>query len=155
MEVPAYIAEQTLRMAENYCHFITYTQPDRLDWRPDLAGSARMRSILEQVAECVDVNYKIAALLRGEELPTTETATFAAGPAACDSIMASSQALAQAIGALSVEDLEKTFQHPRAAMLGKNVILMPMRNMGYHIGQLNQIQMLYGDAEFHVPANWR
>ena len=40
-------------------------------------------------------------------------------------------------------------------MLGKNVILMPMRNMGYHIGQLNLIQMLYGDAEFHVPANWR
>jgi len=63
--------------------------------------------------------------------------------------------LAGALRTLTDADLEKTFEHPRGTMLGKNLILMPMRNMGYHIGQLNFIQMLYGDTEFHVPKNWR
>ena len=40
-------------------------------------------------------------------------------------------------------------------MAGENVIVMCLRNMAYHAGQTNFIQILYGDTEFHVPPTWR
>ena len=63
--------------------------------------------------------------------------------------------LAAAIRGLTEEDLERTYPHPRGPRLGANLILICYRNMAYHAGQINYIQTLYGDQEFHVPANWR
>ena len=30
---------------------------------------------------------------------------------------------------------------------------MPYRNMAYHAGQVNYVQMLYGDTEFHIKRD--
>jgi hypothetical protein len=155
MEVTEYIAEQTERMAENYCHFIRSTHQDRLDWRPEIEESTHIRTIIEQVSECITVNRSIAALLRGETAGTVGTTNLSGGEAACEQLAQSAAELAAAIRGLSATDLDRTYEHPRGAVVGKNLIIMPMRNMGYHIGQLNLIQMLYGDAEFHVPPRWR
>lgn len=156
MNVPEYVAEQTERVAESLCQFLASTREDRRTWRPTLDGAAPTRSVLEQISECVQVNHLIAAVLRGEQpsLPQGDL-TFADADDARRKLTASAADLAAAIRTLTPEDMDRTFQHPRAAMLGKNIILAGLRNMAYHAGQTNLIQMLYGDSEFHVPSNWR
>ena len=62
------------------------------------------------------------------------------------------QVLADAIRALTNADLEREFTTRRGPMPGTNLIEGPMRNMHYHVGQVNLLQLLYGDGEFHVPA---
>jgi uncharacterized damage-inducible protein DinB len=70
-------------------------------------------------------------------------------------LMASAEELATAIRGMSEEDLDRIFLHPRAPMRGQNMIMICYRNMAYHAGQINFIQTLYGDQEFHLPPNWR
>jgi len=159
MHVPEYMAIQTERMTDSLAHFIASTQEDKLQWQPQTEGSAPTRSVLEQIAECVVVNRMIAAGLRGE----TPSPPSASGPAlvlangtdAQEQVRSSGAELAAAIRTMTEEDLERMYQHPRGQFVGANLIMMPLRNMAYHAGQINLIQILAGDAEFHVPPQWR
>jgi len=159
MTVAEYVARQTERMAEALAHFMATTPEDRLVWHPTLEGSAPTRSILEQVGECVVVNRLIATVLRGGELPPAGTPPpplhFASGQEAQEQLISSAIELAAAISTLTDEDMNRLYEHPRGQMFGQNLILMGYRNMAYHAGQANLIQILYGDPEFHVPPNWR
>jgi hypothetical protein len=159
MTVQEYVARQTERMTEALAHFIDSTQADRLDWQPPSEGSEPCRSAYHQISECVQVNRRFAALLRGEPMPsgslqTTEIA-FGSPQEAQEQLLASGRELASAIRALPDDGLAREFPHPRGVMRGENFILMAYRNMAYHAGQINFIQTLYGDPEFHLPPNWR
>lgn len=157
MKVQDYVAEQTERVADSLAHFIDSTLPERRDWQPPVEGEGQTRSALQQVGECVALNEVVAKLFRGEEIPAgfPVDRTFASSEEAKELLRAGAKELADAIRALTDEDLEREFKHPRAIILGKNLILMPLRNMTYHSGQINLIQMLYGDSQFHVPPKWR
>jgi hypothetical protein len=159
MTVPEYMARQTERMADSLAHFIATTPEDRLVWHPSVEGAAPTRSILEQVSECVVVNRMIAALVRGGAAPQTSPDAppirFANGQDAQEQLVASARELAAAIRMMTDADLARVYNHPRAKMSGENVIMMCLRNMAYHAGQANFIQLLYGDTEFHVPPTWR
>jgi hypothetical protein len=160
MTITDYVARQTIRIAEAMAHFIETTAPERLDWHPAIQASdtPSTRSILEQVGECVQVNHLIARLLRGETAAPTgsrQEIAFADGADARRQLLASAEELAEAIRGVSDADLERVFPHPRAPMRGENLILACYRNMAYHAGQINFIQTLYGDTEFHLPPNWR
>lgn len=159
MNVQEYVAHQTERMTDALAHFVATTHADKVQWQPQVEGSAPTRSALEQVAECVVVNRMIAAGLRGE----APSAPPSGGPPlvltssadAQEQLNASGAELAAAIRAMADADLERMYQHPRGQFVGANLIMMPMRNMAYHAGQINLIQMLAGDPEFHVPPQWR
>ena len=159
MDVQEYVAQQTERMSAGLAHFVATTHEDKLQWQPQVEGSAPTRSVLEQVAECVGVNRRIAGGLRG----AAPTPPPAAGPApiiadAADAktqIQESGAEIAAAIRTMTEADMEKIYETPRGKMLGANLILMPLRNMAYHAGQINLIQMLAGDSEFHFPPEWR
>ncbi|MCW3099690.1 MAG: DinB superfamily [Chthonomonadaceae bacterium] len=160
MHVPEYMATQTERMTDSLANFIATTREDKLAWQPQIEGSVPTRSVLEQVAECVVVNRMIAALLRGETPPPPAVSAapplvLATGAEAQEQLRASGTELAGAIRTMTEEDLERAYQHPRGQFLGANLIMMPLRNMAYHAGQINLIQMLAGDPEFHVPPQWR
>lgn len=159
MQVPEYMAAQTERMIDSLAHFLNSTQPEKQNWQPRVEGSAPTRSALEQIAECVLVNRVIAGTLRGETPPPPatqgQTITFETAEEAEQQLRASGAELAAAIRSMTEEDLERTYQHPRGQFLGANVIMMSFRNMAYHAGQINLIQMLAGDPEFHVPPKWR
>lgn len=159
MTVPEYVARQTERMAESLAHFLATTSEDKLKWCPELDGSAGSRSVLEQVSECIAVNHMMAKLLRGEAVNAAPgaypTIAFADCNDAQQRLLASAKDLADALRGMTDEDLQREYQHPRALMRGENMIIMALRNMAYHAGQINYIQMLYGDAEFHVPPTWR
>jgi hypothetical protein len=72
-----------------------------------------------------------------------------------DEIMASANVLADAIRSASDDTFEQEFQHwSRGPLTGKILMMGAYRNMAYHSGQINFIQILSGDQEFHAPPTW-
>ena len=60
------------------------------------------------------------------------------------------QAVCRAIDTFSEADLGKEVAMPWGAKFPAMVaILLPTSHMTYHDGQINYIQTLFGDAEFH------
>ena len=159
MTAQEYMAEQTERMGPILAHFIAVTAPDKLKWEPSVEGNAPARSVLNQIVECVGVNRQFAALLRGDEIPlgsgSSPVPELTEAQDAQDQIIASARELAVSIRGLDDKALERTFQTSRGARTGENLMIAAYRNMVYHAGQINQIQLLTGDAEFHAPPGWR
>lgn len=159
MTTAGYAADQTERMAESLAHFVAETKADRLAWNVKTENGGETRSVYQLVSECVLVNRFFAQLIRGDANPTPHNMQadieFPGPKDAQQNLMESAKELADAIRLLSDEQLGETFAHPRGPILGSNLILMSYRNMAYHAGQINFIQTLYGDSEFHMPHNWR
>jgi hypothetical protein len=135
--------------AEGFAHFIATTPEDKRDWRPMLEGSAQTRSVLELTSECVLFNRAFAALLRGEE-PSLDPPALEDGADAQQQLLASARELASVVRGMDDAALERTYPTPFGPMPGAAMIEIPVRNMAYHGGQINLIQILLGDAEFHV-----
>lgn len=158
MKAQEYMAEQIEKMGPILAHYVATTAPDKLDWQPSIEGSAPTRSVLEQVGECVAVNRFMAAMLRGEDVKPPaggwQVPEFADGQDAQNQLIASTTELAAAIRALGDDDLNRAFQMKRGPTIGKNLMMMAYRNMAYHSGQINFIQLLTGDEEFHMPPQW-
>ena len=158
MNAQDYMAEQIERMGPILAHFVETTAPEKLTWQPMVEGSAATRSILEQIGECVGVNLIFAALLRGEGAGAPPGAypvpQLTNASEAREQLIASTSALADAVRVLDDDGLTRTFQTRRGATTGKNLMIAAYRNMAYHLGQINLIQLLAGDAEFHAPSNW-
>jgi hypothetical protein len=68
--------------------------------------------------------------------------------------MASGTELAAAIRSLNEESLTTAYPHWRGPIVGESMLEVAYRNMAYHAGQVNMIQLLSGDTEFHVPPTW-
>jgi hypothetical protein len=158
MTVGEFQARKIERIAESLAHFIRTTRPDRLTWEAPGEGEAKGRTALVQVSECVVTNRLFAALLRGE--PVDAPAARASAPVyqdaetACADLTLSARELAGAVRELTDADLQRTFAFWRGAASGESLVEMGYRNMAYHAGQINFIQTLYGDAEFHAPPTW-
>ncbi len=65
--------------------------------------------------------------------------------------MASGKQLADAVRGLDDAAFSREYQTPFGAMKGSDLARIAMANMYYHGGQLNFIQLLYGDKEFRFP----
>ena len=95
-----------------------------------------------------------AAILRGE----TPTPLGPDAPRAFDDpaeagqmLIASAKELADAVRGLSDDDLMREYISRRGPMPGYLLMEVPLRNMHYHGGQMNMLQLCYGDTEFRVP----
>lgn len=143
------------RMAASLAHFVATTPADKLNWCPATDANSQTRSVLAQVAECVQVNRYTAALLRGETSDFAFLlATFPDGEEAQRHLIASGQEFAQSVRGLDEGALAHLYPHWRGLLSGEVLIEAPYRNMAYHAGQINMIQLLAGDKEFHLPPTW-
>lgn len=154
MTAQQFMSEHVQRMGQSVAHFVANTEPSLLTWSQSAPGSEPSRTILELVGECVNANRLFAALLRGEspERPADLDLTSESAQA---EIVKSSNELAAAINYMNEEDFERDFIHPvRGPLKGKILAMGAYRNMAYHSGQINFIQILGGDHEFHLPPTW-
>ena len=117
-------------------------------------GSAR--SPLYIVAECASVNGLIAKMLRGEQVerPSSEQAeafmkTFDTTDKALAFLHQETESLLSAIDAMDESTLGDTVQTPLGERTLFGLASIAGIHMGYHDGQLNYIQTLYGDSEMH------
>lgn len=153
-------ARRIERMTASLAHFVATTAGDRLEWCPATDTNSQTRSVMAQVGECVGVNRYTAALLRGEapeQFPGRNGApliTFSNGEEAQEQLVASGQEFAAAVRALNEDALTRTYPHWRGPLTGEVLLEAPYRNMAYHAGQINMIQLLAGDTEFHLPPTW-
>jgi hypothetical protein len=159
MTVTEYQATQIERIAQGLAHFVETTRRDRVDWKPTVGEECETRSALEQLGECVTVNRAFTQLLQGESFegrsPRTMPAPkFSSVSDACQQLIDSARTLAEEIRRLGDDILTVTYPTWRGPMAGQKMIEMPYRNMAYHCGQVNLIQLLYGDNDFHVPPSW-
>ena len=146
-------AQTCEQIAGALAHWLKTTNPDKLDWCPEVKGKGR--SAYEQVYECAGVNRRFAAILKGEEAgQRPEKHTYASADQAADDLTASAKELANAIRNLDSEALTRKYNSPFGEVPGAVIIGIPTFNMNYHGGQVNFIQLLDGDPEFHVPPNF-
>jgi hypothetical protein len=145
------------RAAVMFGHSILHTDPAKIDWRPDMDGQAKCRTIRAQIAECTQVNRAMAKLLRGEDPGKPdfeEGADFATPEEGVNELKSSANELAESIRGLDDEALTRPYKTGLGTLTGAQVIELALANMNYHMGQVNYIQMMYGDTEFRIPQEF-
>ncbi len=151
-----FAALHTRRIADSMVHFIRTTLSNQPVSVVTESGPVSLNSVMDLAAECTAVNAMMTAVLTRQPVGAARSEPhFADLDEACRELTKSADVLADVIQALPDSVLYEEFQHPRAIMRGDNAILAAYRNMAYHCGQINTLQLLTGDAEFHVPPNWR
>jgi hypothetical protein len=143
------------RAGRTVAFFLETTLPERRDWKPAVEGAAGMRSALDMVGECILLNRTTADILRGGSPPTTSPIhlprPFADPAEAGPMLEESARELANVVRSMTDADLTREFVSRRGPMPGANLIEVPLRNMYYHGGQINQLQLMYGDTEYRLP----
>ena len=155
MTVQEFQAEKIEGAAKLLAFWLGAMPEDKQSWVPTVEGAAGLRNAREQAAECSAANRFFATLLRGEKAipfrPFEVKSEYVSSEEAQADLIASAAECAAAIRGMSEEDLEKEYRL-RWPMTGYQVIEFPYRNMTYHGGQVNLLQLLYGDTEFHIPS---
>ncbi|HLK56794.1 MAG TPA: DinB family protein [Chthonomonadaceae bacterium] len=125
---------------------------DKWSWRPNDAG----RSALHQVVECAGFNHLGAQVLKTHEFPPFDPQALKQAEATYDTLdkalgflHTSTDEFVAAIEALPEADLDAMVTLPWGQRSLAEVIFLVHNNMVYHLGQINHIQMQYGDYEMH------
>jgi hypothetical protein len=149
-------ARQIVKASLFMAKFVESTREDKLRWRPSTEESSCTRSVLEQVGECIFANIRFRHFLQGETAPAppADWDSFTSAADAVSQLRDSADRLAVVIAAMDNESLSKNYTTHRGPMPGALAIQFPLRNMTYHIGQINMIQLLYGDKEFHIDEEF-
>jgi len=150
MTVGAWQARQIEKAARILVDFVEATKEDRLRWRPSTEEASKTRSVLEQVGACVFANVRFRCYLLGETAPAADAfEAFSSVKEAKEALESTADALAVEIRKLGSDDMMREVQTHRGPMPVALAIQIPLRDMVYHMGQINMIQLLYGDMEFH------
>ena len=153
MTIQEFQARNVLRIARTLSHFVATTPADKLDWCPYLDEKSCTRSVLDQISECVACNRYITILLGGGEISVSSSRPITDAQTAQEELLLSAEALAAILRVVPDESLAKPFTMPSMTVIGEVLIDIPTRNMSYHGGQINYLQMLLGDRESHVPPS--
>jgi len=133
-------------------HTVSAMPEERLDWHPSADAQSKSRSALDLISECITVNRECAARLRGETPPPRgEGRPFSNGQEAQTQVQESANDLAASVAALDEEGWNRIHTLPFGPIPATMLVQITTGNMQYHFGQINFIQTLYGDMEFHLP----
>jgi hypothetical protein len=152
--VCGWVAEQFESASKAVGHWVTTTPADKLDWKPKAEGCpGEGRTIYDQIHECAQVNRRFAVILSGGTPgPWEEEAKYTSGEEAAADLQSSASEIAKVIRELGDDMLTREFTTARGSMTGNSMISIALGNMYYHGGQINQIQLMLGDTEFHFPG---
>lgn len=146
-------ASEIENAARVMAHWVSTTAEEKLGWKPrSKEGGGEGRDIYDQVFECSQVNRRIANTLQG--IPNGEwikDSTYTSSAQATEDLKASAAELASVVRGLPDDALTREYTTGMGPMTGGVCISMALGNMYYHGGQINLIQMLLGDTEFHFP----
>jgi uncharacterized damage-inducible protein DinB len=149
-------ARQIVKAAAIMAFFVESTHEDKLRWKPAIDENSKTRSVLELVGECIYANRRAQHVFLGEPAlpPPTEFDVFESAQDAVTQLKDSAADLADVVAKLNSEVLAREYTTHRGPMPGALVMQFPVRNMTYHMGQINMIQLLYGDAVFHTDGEF-
>lgn len=139
------------RAGKFLAHGIETTDQTKLEWCPAVDDTSKCRSVVDQAGECVRLNENFAAKIAGRE-PSPGAPVDASNAAA--RVRESSRALAALVRDMKPEDLGTVHDMGFMKLPGAGVIEVALNNMVYHCGQINQLQLMYGDTEFRIPPDY-
>lgn len=158
MTVQEWQAKIIGRAAEAVGVWIETTPDDKLGWVPPVEGAAGIRTVYQQIEEMEGVNLGIAAQLSGQsagEAGHGESDNSITSKAqAVQRLKASASRLAAVVRDMPDSAFVQTYDMGFAKMSGAVMIELAANNMMYHGGQINYLQMLAGDKEFHFPDSF-
>ncbi len=148
----------TQKALEDLCRAALAVPADRQEWVP--GGDAR--STLSQMQEVATSARFFLPLLRSGDAPDFDEhalrqtralrASFATIEECVTAARSSLTQLCQAISEVPEERLEDEMVLPfggGTTMTTADVLMLPYWNMTYHLGQVNQLQLMLGDCEMH------
>ncbi|HLK59272.1 MAG TPA: DinB family protein [Chthonomonadaceae bacterium] len=154
MTVFDYQARIIERTAASLAYWLQMTAPDRVNWKPTVEGSAPTRSAIEQIQECIRVNRTFAAKLSGHEPDHGNAPAELTSEEAQQQLISSAKELAAVVRGLDEDSLSRDYTLSWGTLPGLILIELAVANMSYHGGQINLIQLLYGDEKFHVNPDF-
>jgi len=152
------MAKMTQRAVEDVCRTALALPEDKGDWSP--GGDAR--SALNQMQEIAMQGAWFLTIIREGNMPAFGGkamkevdrigVTHGTLPACVEKAKETTAQLCQAIIEFPLDRLDDEVVLPFGggiAMTMADVIALPYWNMIYHLGQINQIQLMLGDREMH------
>lgn len=145
----------SLEMARSrFLYGLDKTDPERLNWSP--GGAAK--TPLELAGKIAVYLGFLNIILTGAPMPERRGEL----PPAPESLEAAKSVVDGAFGALidgvaglTEADLERTFIPPwRKETTVREFLWGVPSVVAYHIGQLNYVQMAYGDTDPNIPPDW-
>jgi hypothetical protein len=141
------------RAAEALAYWVETTPEDKVDWTPPVEGSAGIRTILQQAEEIVGLNTALTRLLSGSA-PEKSERKLSSRAEAAQALRESATALAAVVRDMPDSAFTQEYDTGWAKLSGAVLIELAANNMHYHGGQVNYVQMLAGDKEFHFPDSF-
>jgi hypothetical protein len=137
--------------SDRLAFWIEKTREDKATWVPSTDESCNTRSALEVGSECVNANRRNAAFFSGKE-PAKEQIEYKTIEDCARELRASGKELCTVVRNLTPDALTQNYQTKFGSIPGVMLIQMALANLYYHGGQVNMIQLLYGDPTFHLPG---
>ncbi len=157
------VALAKMNAARNVAYLLntfSFVPDDKLTWSP----SSTSKSALRIVAHCAVSNYGISNAIRGEEMPegvdmpammkmmeekelaiTTREQAIAAVNESLEIVMT-------ALDTVTDERIGGTSDSPFGAMPMMFWIFLPGNHIGGHAYQIDFLQTIWGDNDFHFPT---
>lgn len=145
-------AEMVENAAGTLAFWVDKTRDDKVNWAPEMEGSTSTRSPMQLAAECALVNRSMAAMFRGEQPASREMPEYDCKEKCGDDLRASAKELGDAIRGLDASMLDRMYETPFGQTPGRMLLQICLGNLQYHGGQVNLIQLLYGDPKFYIPG---
>jgi len=157
MRYPDQVVKLTQKALDDICRAAAAVPADKLDWVP----MGATRSVLNQMQEVATSGTWFLPLVESGVVPVFDAEmavnhtrfrhTMATLEDCVSEARQSTGQLCQAIIAFSDKDLENEVTLPFGAGITTmaDVLIMHYWNMVYHLGQINQIQLMLGDRAMH------
>ena len=148
-----------LRAKEQLLSSLATTPDDKLNWSP----ATTARTPLQLAAHAASAVSGIVRMLNGEPLPYPDTGKFDASMRLAEqeyttreqvlSLMEQNSAQYLTwIDALSPEQVSSTITIPFGSMPMAVAVTLPADHINYHVAQLNYLQTICGDREWHMGS---
>lgn len=151
------VVKLTQRALDDICRAASAVPTDKLDWAPGKSS----RSTLNQMQEIATSATWFLPIVESRIVPTFDKRaaeqhtkfrrTLSTVADCIHEARDSTGQLCQAILKFPDEDLEQEMSLPFGSGMRTmaDILLMHYWNLVYHLGQINQIQLMLGDPEMH------
>ncbi len=152
------LVKQTQKAVDDICRSAEAVPDDKADWAPGEAA----RSALSQMQEVAAQAKWFLPVIQERKVPEFDRhaiqeakrlrESFDSIAKCAEAARESTVALCRAISEFPEDKLDEEISLPFGGgmtMTMADVLSLPYWNMVYHLGQINQIQLMLGDREMH------
>lgn len=150
---------QTERNCAQFLHTFSFVPDDKLSWSP----SATSKSALQIAAHLAVSNFGISRVIRGEgsgDMPMDELmkqmaeqeAALTTREAVIEAIKESTKVVIASLDSINDSNIDATLASPFGEFPAKFWMFLPGNHMMGHAYQVDYIQTIYGDVDFHFVS---